>query len=76
MWLILDKPDASNDRGLSEHVLHVHRFGFAPHPQEGHHLTAAQLRAYVAAAKTFQPIVPRHLIGVLSMVLLFSFVDA
>lgn len=63
MWLILDKADASKDRDLSEHVLHVHRYGIAPHPSEGPHLTSTQLRAYVAAAKTFQPIIPKELIG-------------
>ena len=67
MWLILDKADAPKDHDLAEHVLHVHRYGTAPQPDDGPNLTSSQLRAYVAAAKTFQPIIPKDLISKLTL---------
>jgi len=64
MWLILDKADGERDKELSQHILHVHRFGSPPQPEEGTHLSPDQLRSYITAAKAFEPEIPKELAGV------------
>ncbi|BDA48060.1 DNA replication licensing factor MCM7 [Coccomyxa sp. Obi] len=62
MWLILDKADEIQDRRLASHVLSVHKEGRAPAPAEGpERLSPELLRAYIAAAKTYDPHFPREL---------------
>lgn len=52
------------DRRLASHVLSVHKEGRAPAPTEGpERLSPDLLRAYIAAAKSYDPHFPRELTG-------------
>ena len=62
LWLILDRPSLEADLSLAQHVLTVHREGIAPRRDTGiSPLSADMLRAYIAAAKQYNPYVPAAL---------------
>ena len=69
LWLILDRPSLESDLSLAQHVLAVHRDGRAPLVSSGHDpLSADMLRAYIAAAKQYNPFVPSALSEYISSV--------
>lgn len=62
LWLILDRPSPEADLSLAHHVLSVHKDGAAPQRDTGAQvLSADMLRAYIAAAKQYNPYVPAAL---------------
>ena len=62
LWLILDRPSPEADLSLAQHVLTVHREGRAPVRDTGIAPVSAELlRAYIAAAKQYNPYVPSSL---------------
>ena len=62
LWLILDRPSPEADLSLAQHVLRVHKDGRAPERESGSTaLSADMLRAYIAAAKQYDPYVPAAL---------------
>lgn len=62
LWLILDRPSPEADLSLAQHVLRVHKDGRAPERDTGSKaLSADMLRAYIAAAKQYNPYVPSAL---------------
>jgi DNA replication licensing factor MCM7 len=69
LWLILDRPNPEADLSLAQHVLTVHREGRAPLPAAAQMpLSADVLRAYIAAAKRHDPIIPASLTDYLAAV--------
>lgn len=63
MWLIRDLPDADTDKKLAEHVVGVHQRGGPPLQNENNqdNLPPELLRAYIAKAKTYEPVIPENL---------------
>lgn len=61
LWLMLDRPNPEADLSLAHHVLTVHKDGRAPPPTAAAPLSAEILRAYIAAAKRHEPVVPAGL---------------
>lgn len=57
LFLILDKADAENDRALSLHVLHVHKFLKTPDPAFVP-IEPAEIKKYIAHARERQPSIP------------------
>ena len=60
MWLILDVASSESDIALAHHVLHVHREGKPPELSFTP-IASAELRAYIAHARSFEPCVPVEL---------------
>jgi DNA replication licensing factor MCM7 len=60
MWLILDVASSESDIALAHHVLHVHREGKPPELSFTP-IASAELRAYIAHARSFEPCVPEEL---------------
>lgn len=59
LWLILDRPGLESDLSLAQHVLAVHTHGRAPSlSHSAPPLSPEMLRAYIAAAKQYEPHVP------------------
>jgi DNA replication licensing factor MCM7 len=57
LFLLLDEPDSTRDRELAHHITYVHQTGH--HPSLGFEpYSAADLRAFVAAARTCEPYIP------------------
>ncbi|KAK0618047.1 MCM2/3/5 family-domain-containing protein [Bombardia bombarda] len=63
MFLLLDTPTRDTDAQLAKHVAYVHMHG--RHPDigtggdgDGHVFSPAEVRAYVARARTYRPVVP------------------
>nr|AHL18125.1 DNA replication licensing factor [Mycothermus thermophilus]AHL18127.1 DNA replication licensing factor [Mycothermus thermophilus] len=61
MFLLLDNPSRETDAQLARHVTHVHMH--SKHPDlgtaDGVVFSPAEVRAYVAQARTFRPVVPQ-----------------
>ncbi|KAJ4296120.1 DNA replication licensing factor MCM7 [Collariella sp. IMI 366227] len=61
MFLLLDTPTRETDAQLAKHVAHVHMH--SRHPDlgtaDGVVFSPAEVRAYVAQARTFRPVVPQ-----------------
>lgn len=68
LWLILDRPGLESDLSLAQHVLTVHRDGRAPRLTTVNPLSTEMLRAYIAAAKKYEPYVPPALSEYISAV--------
>ncbi|KAL6779626.1 MCM7 [Auxenochlorella protothecoides x Auxenochlorella symbiontica] len=68
LWLILDRPGLDADLALAQHVLTVHREGAPPATTGPAPLPAPLLRAYIAAAKSHEPVVPAGLTDYLAAV--------
>lgn len=60
LFLILDRADFEKDHALANHVQHVHKFMKNP-KQVVTPIPAAAFKQYIAAAKTFNPRIPREL---------------
>ncbi|KAK3394204.1 MCM2/3/5 family-domain-containing protein [Podospora didyma] len=60
MFLMLDTPTRDTDARLAKHVAYVHMHGKHPDlgTEDGVVFTPAEVRAYVAQARTFRPVVP------------------
>lgn len=58
---LLPTPPNRQDLSLAQHVLTVHREGRAPPPEGAAPLPPEMLRAYIAAAKQYEPYVPDSL---------------
>lgn len=56
VFLILDTPDVDKDTALARHVTLVHQGAAAPTSSDA--LDPAVLRAYIAQARRYQPVVP------------------
>jgi len=61
LWLILDRPGLESDLSLAQHVLTVHREGRAPQATGPAPINSDMLRAYIAAAKQYNPFIPAAL---------------
>ncbi|KAM7205475.1 DNA replication licensing factor mcm7 [Naviculisporaceae sp. PSN 640] len=61
MFLLLDTPTRDTDAQLAKHVAYVHMFGKHPDVGTGDHHTFSpeEVRAYVAKARTYRPVVPQ-----------------
>jgi DNA replication licensing factor MCM7 len=58
IFLLLDKPDPTNDEMLAKHVAFVHQN--SAHPKlDFDSLTPSFIRAYIAEAKKCEPIIPK-----------------
>merc|ERR1711916_197352 len=60
LYLLLDKADADQDRSLSMHVLHVHKYLKNLDP-EFEPLQPEVVKQYIAVARSYEPAVPREL---------------
>ena len=60
LYLLLDKADADQDRRLSMHVLHVHKYLKNLDP-EFEPLLPEVVKQYIAVARSYEPAVPREL---------------
>jgi DNA replication licensing factor MCM7 len=60
LWLILDRADDMLDTALAQHVLHVHRRLEAPE-LDFQPMPPADIRAYIAAARSYDPVIPEAL---------------
>ena len=59
MFLILDTPSRDGDEELANHVTYVHMHNKHPETEDsGIMFTPAEVRQYVAKARTFRPVVP------------------
>ncbi|KAK3939680.1 DNA replication licensing factor mcm7 [Diplogelasinospora grovesii] len=60
MFLLLDVPTRETDAQLAKHVAYVHMNGRHPDlgTEDGVVFTPAEVRAYVAQARTYRPVVP------------------
>ncbi|KAI9890009.1 MAG: Mcm2-7 hexameric complex component [Vezdaea aestivalis] len=59
LFLILDTPSRDSDEELARHVTHVHMH--SRHPDAGGViLSPAEVRAYIAKARTYRPTVPKE----------------
>ena len=61
VFLLLDTPDVDKDALLAQHICYVHRESKAP-PLEFEAYSPAVIRAYVARARSFDPVVPAGLV--------------
>ncbi|KAK3329751.1 MCM2/3/5 family-domain-containing protein [Apodospora peruviana] len=61
MFLLLDTPSRDNDAQLAKHVAFVHMNGRHPDlgTEDGVVFSPQEVRAYVAQARTFRPVVPQ-----------------
>lgn len=60
LFLILDTPSRDADEELARHVTHVHIHNSHPQAQEGDLIfTPAEVRQWIARARTFRPVVPK-----------------
>ena len=66
MWLILDVASSESDIALAHHVLHVHREGKPPELSFTP-IASAELRAYIAHARSFEPCKPVELSDYISV---------
>lgn len=57
----MDKVNYNTDIMLARHVAHVHRFSTAPQVEADDVFDSSFLRAYVAHARTIDPVVPEDL---------------
>ncbi len=67
IFLLLDKPDSTNDELLAKHVTHVHQNNTAP-LLEFDPLSPSLIRAYIAEAKKIDPIIPKYNIYLISFI--------
>lgn len=58
LFLILDKPSVDTDSMLAKHVTYVHMNNSHPKPDNVLIFSPAEVRQYVAQARTFRPVVP------------------
>lgn len=62
LFLILDTPNRDADEELARHVTHVHIHEKHPEPQDGGLLfSPAEVRQWVARARSFRPVVPKQI---------------
>ena len=61
LFLLLDTPTRDTDAQLAKHVAHVHMHSRHPDlgTEDGAVFTPQEVRAYVAQARTFRPVVPQ-----------------
>ena len=60
LFLIIDKADVDNDRAMSMHVLHVHKFLRTPDPAINP-IDPASIKQYIAHARDLNPTIPSKL---------------
>jgi DNA replication licensing factor MCM7 len=61
IFLLLDKVDDSNDQALARHVATVHKTLRAPQRDENLGVDMDIMRAFIAHAQTFDPVIPAEL---------------
>jgi len=60
VFVLIDKADQDNDIALARHITHVHQK--STHPElDFTPYSADFMRAFIAKARTYEPVVPKHL---------------
>ncbi|KAF2743966.1 MCM-domain-containing protein [Sporormia fimetaria CBS 119925] len=60
LFLILDTPTKDSDEELARHVTYVHMHNAHPEAPEGAYLSPAEVRQWVARARSYRPTVPKE----------------
>lgn len=60
LFLILDTPNRDSDEELARHVTHVHMHNAHPEAPGGIIFSPAEVRQWVARARSFRPVVPKE----------------
>lgn len=61
IFLLLDRSDMDSDKKLAFHVAQVHKHTAAPKDPSKHQVPAELMRAFIAHAQTFDPVIPADL---------------